>query len=77
MNHKDDIPLPFPPDEQQVLLMTGILEEGNYAIASPGTDYFEACEHLAKGHYLSMHHCPMAQGVYQFSVTAKGREAIQ
>lgn len=72
-----DMPLPFPPDDQQIELIREIIEAGGHSIASEGTDRFEACSHLVDSGLLARHHCPAAEGVHQFSVTYAGREAVR
>ena len=73
---KGEQQLPFPPDQQQVGLMRLVID-GRGAIASEGTDRFELLSHLAEGGFVSKVHCPMALGVFQFSVTLAGLEVLQ
>ncbi len=77
MSLPDDLPLPFPPDSQQVALMQAIVKGGNHAIASEGTDRYDLFEKLVEGGYMARVHCPGALGVHQFSVTLQGLEVIQ
>lgn len=76
MMNKDQAPLPLPPDAQQVTLMHQVID-GGVSIASEGTERFELLSHLADGGFVSKVHCPMAMGVFQFSVTLAGLEVLQ
>lgn len=71
-----ELPLPFPPDPQQIELLRWAAENGGHAIASEGTARFECLSHLVDSGHMSKHLCEKALGVYQFSVTNQGREAI-
>lgn len=71
-----DLPLPFPPDPQQVAMIETIAVE-RCVIASQGTDRFDALSILVEGGYLAAAYCPKAQGVYQFTLTAQGLEVLQ
>jgi len=58
-------------------MMQSIVEDGNYLVASDGTHRFELCSQLTDAGYMRRDHCPKAVGVHQFSVTRKGRAAIE
>lgn len=72
----EDLPLPFPADEQQISQLRAVLLAGGHMVASPGTEKFEKLNHLVPGGYVEKHHCESALGVYQFSITHKGMEAL-
>ncbi|RLA19356.1 MAG: hypothetical protein DRQ56_05570 [Gammaproteobacteria bacterium] len=76
MNPSKDLPLPFPPDRQQVELMRAVAGTG-VAVASPGTDLYATLAVLCEGGFMSKVFCPAALGVYQFHVTVAGLEVLQ
>ena len=70
------LPLPFPPDAQQIILMRAVVESGA-TTALEGTDRHAAMTVLVDGGFLSRLHCPTALGVHQFQVTSAGLEVLQ
>lgn len=77
MSEQDkDLPLPFPPDAQQMVFLEIAADRG-CLIASPGTDRFEALQILVDGGYLLPHYCESALGVYQFILTKQGVGSIE
>lgn len=75
VKHPDDMPLPFPVDPQQIELLQEVRSAGG-AIASEGTERYELFSHLVESGHLNKHHCPKAQGVYQFLLTSHGRDFL-
>lgn len=64
-------PLPFALDDDQLGWLSHIREHG-FAIASPGTENYEALFNLVDRDLLSEKHCPEAMGVHQFELTDAG-----
>lgn len=76
MKLANDLPLPFPPDAQQIETLEQIAVDGG-TIASEGTERFEIFSHMVDLGLLRRIHSPEAGDVYQFTITLKGEGLIQ
>ena len=72
----NDTPLPFPPDAQEIALMSAV-ENGGIAVASEGTDRYAIMDILVERGFMIKNYCPEALSVYQFSMSHQGMEAIK
>lgn len=70
------LPLPFPPDAQQIILMRAVVESGA-TTALEGTDRHAIMDILVERGYMIKNYCPEALSVYQFSMSHQGMEAIK
>lgn len=75
MNRQAAIALPLPIDDVQRVHLEIISRDG-FSIASPGTLRYQEMANLVDQGLLQERCCRKAMGVYQFEITAAGREAI-
>ena len=75
MKLEADLPLPFPADEQEKLLMAAMTDAGT--VASEGTDRYELLCILVDRGLVSKHYAEgIAGGIHCFQPTAAGLEAL-
>lgn len=75
---EEQIAIPLEMEPHHVLgMITRLTNEDHLTIASAGTQSFVDCMELVELGYMRKDHCEEADGVYQFSVSAKGKRAIK